>query len=129
MISGQVQVLFEPVPASIQHIKAGTLRALAVTTSDRSEALPELPTVGEFVPGYEASGWNGLCAPKNTPAEIVAQLNSVVSAGLADPAIKARLAGLGATPLGGSAAEFGKVIADETDRWGKAVQFSGAMVD
>ena len=117
LLGGQVQVLFEPLPASIQHIKSGTLRALAVTTSARSDALPDLPTVGEFVPGYEASGWNGMCAPKNTPAEIVEKLNGVINAGLADPEMKARLADLGATPLGGSSAEFGKLIADETEKW------------
>jgi len=122
LIGGQVQVLFEPLPASIQHIRSGTLRALAVTTSARSEALPDLPTVGESVPGYEASGWNGLCAPKNTPAEIVGKLNGVVNAGLADPGIKARLADLGATPLGGSSAEFGKLIADETGKWARVIR-------
>jgi len=122
LISGQVQVLFEPLPASIQHIRSGTLRALAVTTSARSDALPNLPTVGESVPGYEASGWNGLCAPKNTPLEIVGKLNSVVNAGLADPGITARLADLGATPLGGSSAEFGKLIADETAKWARVIR-------
>ena len=129
LISGQVQVLFEPLPASIQHIRAGTLRALAVTTAARSEALPDLPTVGEFVPGYEASGWNGLCAPRNTPVEIVERLNSVVSAGLADPAIKARLAGLGATPLGGSPAEFGRLIADETAKWARVIRSANITAD
>jgi tripartite-type tricarboxylate transporter receptor subunit TctC len=122
LIGGQVQVLFEPLPASIQHIRSGTLRALAVTTAARSEALPDLPTVGESVPGYEASGWNGLCAPKNTPVEIVGKLNGVINAGLADPGIKARLADLGATPLGGPSAEFGKLIADETEKWAQVIR-------
>ena len=93
-----------------------------MTTSARSEALPDLPTVGESVPGYEASGWNGLCAPKNTPVEIVGKLNGAVNAGLADPGIKARLADLGATPLGGSSAEFGKLIADETEKWAQVIR-------
>jgi tripartite-type tricarboxylate transporter receptor subunit TctC len=122
LIGGQVQVLFEALPASIQHIKSGALRALAVTTAARSDALPDLPTVSEFVPGYEASGWNGIVAPKNTPAEIVAKLNSAINAGLADPKLKARLADLGATPLAGSAADFGKLIADETEKWGKVIR-------
>lgn len=99
LLNGQVQVLFEPLPASIQHIRSGKLRALAVTTAARSEALPDVPTVAEFVAGYEASGWNGVCAPRNTPAEIVGRLNSAINAGLADPKLKARLADLGATPL------------------------------
>ena len=122
LLNGQVQVLFEPLPASIQHIRSGKLCALAVTTAARSEALPEVPTVAEFVPGYEASGWNGVCAPRNTPAEIVGRLNSAINAGLADPKVKARLADLGATPLAGSAADFGKLIAEETDKWGKVIR-------
>ena len=122
LLGGQVEVLFEPLPALIQHIRSGKLRALAVTTAARSEALPELPTVAEFVPGYEASGWNGVCAPRNTPLEIVAKLNSVINAGLADAKLKARLADLGATPLPGSAADFGKLIAAETEKWGKVIR-------
>ena len=122
LLNGQVQVLFEPLPASIQHIRSGKLCALAVTTAARSEALPEVPTVAEFVPGYEASGWNGVCAPRNTPVEIVGRLNSAINAGLADPKVKARLADLGATPLGGSPADFGKLIAEETEKWGKVIR-------
>jgi len=122
LLNGQVQVLFEPLPASIQHIKSGRLRALAVTTAARSEALPDVPSVAEFVAGYEASGWNGVCAPRNTPAEIVGRLNSAINAGLADPKVKARLADLGATPLAGSPADFGKLIAEETEKWGKVIR-------
>ena len=122
LLGGQVQVLFEPLPASIQHIKAGKLRALGVTSASRSEALPDLPTVGEFVPGYEASGWNGICAPKNTPTEIVDKLNRAINAGLADPKLKARLADLGATPLAGSPADLRKLIAQETEKWSKVIR-------
>jgi tripartite-type tricarboxylate transporter receptor subunit TctC len=122
LLGGQVQVLFEALPPSIPHIKSGQIRALAVTSAARSEALPDLPTVGEFVPGYEASGWNGICAPKNTPVEIIEKLNKAVNASLADPQVKARLAELGATTLGGSSAEFGKLIAEETGKWGKVIR-------
>jgi len=122
LLNGQVQVLFEPLPASIQHIKAGKLRALAVTSAARSEALPEVPTVAEFVPSYEASGWNGVCAPRNTPVEIIGKLNSAVNAGLADPKLKARLADLGATPLPGLPADFGKLIVEETEKWRKVIR-------
>ena len=106
-------------PASIEYIRAGKLRALAVTTATRSEALPDIPTVGDFVPGYEASAWYGVGAPKNTPAEIIDKLNKEINAGLADPKIKARLADLGGTVLAGSPADFGKLIADETEKWAK----------
>jgi tripartite-type tricarboxylate transporter receptor subunit TctC len=129
LISGQVQVMFGPLPASIELIRAGKLRPLAVTTTTRSEALPNIPTVGEFVPGYEASGWNGVGAPKNTPAEIIDKLNKEINAGLADPNIKARLADLGGTPLAGSPADFGKLVADETEKWAKVVKFSGARAE
>ena len=122
LLGGQVQVAFEPLPASIQHIKSGKLRALGVTTATRSEALPELPTVAEFVPGYEASGWNGICVPRATPVEIIERLNHVVNGSLADPKVKARLADLGATTLGGSSADFGKLIAEETEKWGKVIR-------
>jgi len=124
LLNGQVQVLFEPLPPSIQHIKSGKLRALAVTTAARSEALPEVPTVAEFVPGYEASGWNGVCAPKNTPVDIVRKLNNAVNAALADAKLKARLADLGATPLGGAPSDFGTLIAEETAKWGKVIRAS-----
>ncbi len=122
LLSGQVQVLFEPLPASMQYIKSDKIRALAVTTATRSEALPDLPTVGESVPGYEASGWTGVCAPRNTPAEIVETLNKAINASLADPKLKARFADLGATTLSGSSADFGKLIAEETDKWGKVIR-------
>jgi tripartite-type tricarboxylate transporter receptor subunit TctC len=122
LLGGQVQVLFEALPPSIPHIRSGQIRALGVTTAARSEALPDLPAVGEFVPGYEASGWNGLCAPKATPVEIIEKLNKLVNASLADPKVKARLADLGATTLGGSAADFGKLIAEETEKWSKVIR-------
>jgi tripartite-type tricarboxylate transporter receptor subunit TctC len=109
-------------PASIQLIKSGKLRALAVTTATRSDALPDLPTVSEFVPGYEASGWNGVCAPKNTPVEVIEKLNKVINAGLADPTLKARLADLGATTLAGSPSAFGRLIVEETEKWGKVIR-------
>jgi tripartite-type tricarboxylate transporter receptor subunit TctC len=128
MLAGQVQVLFEPLPPSIPHIKSGALRALAVTTAARAEPLPDVPALSEFVPGYEASGWNGICAPKNTPAEIVGKLNAVINAGLADAKVKARLAELGATPLTGPAADFGKLIADETDKWAKVIRTANIKV-
>jgi tripartite-type tricarboxylate transporter receptor subunit TctC len=122
LLGGQVQVLFEPLPPSIEHIRSGKLHALAVTTAARSQALPNLPAVAEFVPGYEASGWNGLCAPKNTSAEIVGKLNEAVQASVADPKIKARLADLGATTLMGSPGDFAKLIADETEKWRKVIR-------
>ena len=125
LLGGQVQVMFATMPASIEYIRAGKLRALAVTTATRSEALPDIPTVGEFVPGYEASAWYGVGAPKNTPAEIVDKLNKEINAGLADPKIKARLADLGGTVLAGSPADFGKLIADETEKWAKVIKFAG----
>jgi len=122
LLGGQVQVTFDPVPASIEYIRAGRLRPLAVTTKSRSEALPDVPTVADFLPGYEASNWWGVCAPKNTPAEIVDKLNREINAAIVDPKIKARLADLGGIPLRGSPAEFGKLIADETEKWGKVVR-------
>ena len=122
LLGGQVQVYFGPMPSSIEYIRAGKLRALAVTTATRSEALPDIPTVGDFVPGYEASAWFGVGAPKNTPAEIVDKLNKEINAGLADPKMKARLADLGGTVLAGSPADFGKLIADETEKWGKVIR-------
>jgi tripartite-type tricarboxylate transporter receptor subunit TctC len=126
LIGGQVQVIFGALTSSIGYIKAGRLRALAVTTAKRSEALPDLPTVGEFVPGYEASQWYGVGVPKNTPADIVDKLNKEINTGLADPKIKARLTDLGGTALTGSPADFGRLIADETEKWARVVKFSGA---
>jgi tripartite-type tricarboxylate transporter receptor subunit TctC len=125
LLSGQVQVMFPATVVSMEHIRAGRLRALAVTTAMRSEALPDLPTVGEFVPGYKASAWFGIGAPKNTPTEIVDKLNKEVNAALADPNMKTRLADLGGTTLAGSPADFGKLIADEIEKWGKVVKFAG----
>jgi tripartite-type tricarboxylate transporter receptor subunit TctC len=129
LLGGQVQVMFPNTGASLEYIKAGKLRALAVTTATRSEALPDIPAVGEFLPGYEASTWTGLGAPKSTPTEIVDKLNKEINAGLADPKMKARLADLGGTPLLGSPADFRKLIAEETDKWAKVVKFSGAKAD
>jgi tripartite-type tricarboxylate transporter receptor subunit TctC len=122
MLGGQVQVYFPGTVSSIEYIRAGRLRALAVTTATRSDALPNVPTVGEFVPGYEASGWFGIGAPKNTPSEIIDKLNKEINAGLADPKIKARLVDLGGTVLSGSPPDFGKLIADETEKWGKVIR-------
>jgi tripartite-type tricarboxylate transporter receptor subunit TctC len=125
LLAGQVQVIFADF-SSIEYIKAGRLRALAVTTATRLEALPDVPAVGDFVPGYEVSGWYGVVAPKNTPAEIVDKLNRQINVGLADATLKARFADLGATVIPGSPADFGKLIAEETEKWGKVVKFSGA---
>jgi tripartite-type tricarboxylate transporter receptor subunit TctC len=122
LLAGQVQIAFDNLQPSLPHIKAGTLRALAVTTTTRSEALPDLPTVSDFVPGYEASTWNGVCAPRDTPAEIVDWLNREINAGLADSNIKARLADMGAWALPGSPADCGKLIADEIEKWGKVIR-------
>jgi tripartite-type tricarboxylate transporter receptor subunit TctC len=122
LIAGQVQVMFVSTIASIGYIKAGRLRTLAVTTATRWDGLPDIPTVGEFVPGYEASYWAGIGAPKATPAEIVEKLNKEINAGLADPKIKARLAELGSTALAGSPADFGGLIADETQKWAKVIK-------
>jgi tripartite-type tricarboxylate transporter receptor subunit TctC len=122
LIAGQVQVMFIGPVGSIQYIRDGKLRALAVTTATRAEALPDIPTVGDFVPGFEASSWFGIGAPRNTPPEIVHQLNKEVSAGLVDPKITARLAELGGTALAGSPADFGQLIVDETEKWGKVIR-------
>src|SRR5215510_4746600 len=126
LIGGQVQVTFESMPSSIAYIRAGILRALAVTTAERSEALPDIATVGEFVPGYEASIWYGVGVPKNTPAPIIDKLNNEINAGLSDPKLHARIAELGGVPLRGSPAEFGTLISKETEKWGKVVKASGA---
>ena len=124
LIGGQVQAMFPGTIASVEYIKTGKLRALGVTTATRSEALPHLPTVGDFVSGYEASLLDGIGAPKNTPAEIIERLNMEINAALADPKIKTRFAELGATVIPGSPADFGKLIADETEKWGKVVKFA-----
>ena len=129
MLSGQVQVTFGTSASTIEYIRAGTLRALAVTTAMRSQVLPDLPTVAEFVPGYEASAWFGVGAPRNTPAQIVDKLNKEINESLADPKLQARLADLGGIALTGPPAEFGKLIAAETEKWAKVVKFSGAKVE
>jgi tripartite-type tricarboxylate transporter receptor subunit TctC len=129
LIAGQVEVLFPSAASSIEYVKTAKLRGLAVTGATRSGALPDLPTVGEFIPGYEASSFYGIGAPKNTPAEIVDKLNTEVNAALADPKMRARLADLGGTPLPGSPADFGKQIADETEKRGAAVKISGAKAN
>jgi tripartite-type tricarboxylate transporter receptor subunit TctC len=129
MISGQVQVMFDNLPTSIEFIRAGKLRALAVTTTERSPLLPDLPTVADFVPGYEASAWYGIGAPKGTPEDTIATLNREINAILAGPVAKARFADLGAAPLAGSPREFAALLADETEKWGKVVRFSGAKPD
>ena len=126
LISGQVQVLFDGMPSCIALVRGGQLRALAVTTAYRSEALPDLPIAADFVPGYEASSWFGIGAPKNTPAPIIELINKEVNAAFVDPKMKAKLADLGGDPLAGSPAEFGRLIADETEKWAKVVKFSGA---
>jgi tripartite-type tricarboxylate transporter receptor subunit TctC len=129
MLGGHVQAMFGTMPASIEYVRAGKLRPLAVTSARRSEVLPDLPTVGDFVPGYATSALSGVGAPKSTPAEIIDKLNKEINAGLADPKIKARVADMGGTVLAGSPADFGKLIADETEKWGKVVKFSGAKPD
>ena len=125
MLAGHVQAMFGTMPASIEYVRAGKLRPLAVTSARRSQLLPDLPTVGDFVPGYETSALQGVGAPRNTPAEIINKLNTEINAGLADPKIKTRVADMGGTVLAGSPADFGKLIADETEKWGKVVKFAG----
>jgi tripartite-type tricarboxylate transporter receptor subunit TctC len=129
LLGGQVQVMFAITVASIEYIRAGKLRPLAVTTATRSEALPDIPTVGESVPGYEASNWTVVGAPRNTPAEIIEKLNMEINAGLADPKLKARLADLGGTVLPGSPADFGKFITEETEKWAKVIKSAGLKPD
>ena len=129
LLAGQVQVSFPTMPASIEYIRAGRLRALAVTTATRSDALPDIPTVGEFLPGYEASAWYGVGAPRNTPAEIIEKLNREINSALADPRMKVRLAELGGTILAGSSDDFGKIIADETEKWGKVIRAANIKPD
>jgi tripartite-type tricarboxylate transporter receptor subunit TctC len=129
LIAGQVQVMFSPAAGTIEHIRAGKLRALAVTTATRLEALPDLPTVGDFLPGYEASTWNGLGAPRNTPVEIIDKLNRVINASLADPKMQARFADLGVEPTPMTPAEFGKLMADEAEKWGKVIRAANIKVE
>ena len=125
LLGGQVQVLFAATPGTTEYITTGKLRALAVTAASRAEMLPELGTVGDFVPGYEASQWYGIGVPRNTPVEIVDKLNKEINAAIADPTMKARFAAIGGEPLPGSAAEFGKLISEETEKWGRVVRASG----
>jgi tripartite-type tricarboxylate transporter receptor subunit TctC len=125
LLGGEVQVLFATAPGTTDYISTGKLRALAVTSASRAEVLPELPTVADFVPGYETSQWYGICAPKNTPTDIVDKLNKEINAAIADPGMRARLAALGGEPLPGSPAEFGKLIAEETEKWGRVVRAAG----
>jgi tripartite-type tricarboxylate transporter receptor subunit TctC len=129
LLAGQVHVVFDNITTSIEHIRAGRLRALAVTTTTRSDLLPDIPTVGEFLPGYEASGWFGVSAPKNTPADIVERLNNEINAGIADSKIKARFAEFGGAALAGSPADFGKLITEETEKWAKVVKFAGIKAE
>jgi len=129
MISGQVHVMFDNMPSSLPHIQAGTLRALAVTTAKRSEALPDVPTVGDTVPGYEASAFFGMNVPKGTPPDIIEKLNKEINAGLADPKMKAKLAELGGVLLPGTPADFGKVLAEETEKWAKVIKTGGVALE
>jgi tripartite-type tricarboxylate transporter receptor subunit TctC len=129
LLAGQVHVMFDAMPSSIEHIRSGKLRPLAVTTMTRSDALPDIPTVGNVLPGFEASTWFGAGAPRNTPPEIVDKLNKEINAGLADPKIKARITDLGGTVLGGSPADFGKLIAEETEKWAKVIRAAGIKAE
>jgi len=129
LLRGEMHVAFDPMLSSLEHVKAGRLRALAVTTATRSEALPDIPTVGESLPGYEYTGWVGLGAPRGTPVEIIEKLNGEINAGLADSKIKARLADLGGTPFVSSSADFGKLIAEQTDRWAKVIRAANIKPD
>ena len=129
LMGGQVQVTFGPLSSSIQYVRAGKLRALAVSSASRSDALPDIPTLADFLPGYEATGWFGICAPTSTPAEIIDKLNGEINAAIADAKIKARLADFGGLPMPMTPADFGKFIAKETEKWGKVVKFSGAKPD
>jgi tripartite-type tricarboxylate transporter receptor subunit TctC len=128
LLAGQVLVMFDTLATSIEHIKAGKLRALAVTSATRSEVLPDVPTVGDFVPGYEGTGWQGVGAPRNTPAEIIDKLNKEINAGLTNPRMKARIADFGYTVFASSPADFRTFIAVYTDKWAKVIKFSGAKI-
>jgi tripartite-type tricarboxylate transporter receptor subunit TctC len=129
LLSGQVQLYFGTTASSLEYVRTGKLRALAVTIERRLDALPDIPTVGDFVPGYEASNWYGIGAPRNTPVGVIEKLNKETNAGLADPKLKAQVADLGGTVLSGTPADFGKLIADETEKWGKVVKFVGIKAD
>jgi len=129
LLGGQVQVYFGPLPPSIEHIRSGKLRALGVTSARRSQVLPDIPSVSDFVPGYEASQWYGIGVPKNTPSEIIDKLNKEINAGLGDLKMKARLADLGGTPLVGSPADFSRLIAEDTEKWAKVIKFAGIKLE
>lgn len=129
LLGGQVQAAFDNLPASIAHIRAGKLRALAVTTATPLEALPDIPTLGQFLPGFEASAWSGIGAPRNTPADIIDKLNTQINAGLADPNIKARIADIGGFAFTGSPAELARFVADETEKWGKVIRLASLKVE
>jgi tripartite-type tricarboxylate transporter receptor subunit TctC len=129
LIAGQVHVLFDNLPSSVGHIKGGTIRALAVTSAEREPSFPDLPTVGDTVPGYEATAWFGIGMPKGTPREIIDKVNAEVNRALADPKMRARLAELGGKPIAGTPEDFGKVIAAETEKWAPIVKASGAKVE
>ena len=129
LLAGQVQVLFEPLPASISHIRSGQLRALAVTTPERSDALPDVPALAEFLLGYAASGWSGFCAPRDTPAPVIETLNAAINESLRDPKVKARFSDIGATTLGGSPSEFGQLIARETQKWAQVIRAANIKAD
>jgi tripartite-type tricarboxylate transporter receptor subunit TctC len=129
LLSGQVQIYFTTLPNPIEYIRAGKLRALAVSTMTRADVLPDIPTLNEFVPGYEASGWFGIGAPKHTPPEILDRLNKEINAGLANAEVKARLADVGASVLPGLPADFGKLIADETEKWGKVIRAANIQAE
>jgi tripartite-type tricarboxylate transporter receptor subunit TctC len=129
LVGGHIQVIFSPVSESIEHIKAGKLRALAVTTASRLDVLPDVPPMADFVPGFEASGFAGIGAPKDTPPEIISMLNRELNAGLADSKVRARIVELGGTVLGGSPAEFAAIIAEATEKWGRVIKFAGIKAD
>ena len=129
LLGGQVQVMFDNVPTSLEHIRSGALRPLGITAATRLGLLPDVPAVAEFLPGYESSAWYGIAVPKGTPAEIVDLLNRVLNAGLADPNLKARFTALGAVVIPGSPADFGKLLVEETEKWGKVVTFAGIKAD
>jgi tripartite-type tricarboxylate transporter receptor subunit TctC len=129
LMAGQVQLMFSTMSSSTEYVKAGKLRALGLTTATRSEVLPDIPAIGEFVPGYQATGWFGVCAPGKTPIEIIDRLNQEINAGLADPKLKSRFADLSASVFAGSPSDFGKFIADETDRWGRVVRTANLRAD
>ena len=128
MLAGRMQVVFSPVPTTIQQIRAGKLRALAVTSDTRSQALPDVPTVAEFIPGYNAIVWNGVVAPKNTPVEIIGKLNSAITASLDDPKLKAQFANVGSVPKSMTPADFGKFVAEDTEKWGKVIRAANIQV-